>query len=171
MFQEQDELARLIGRLERHIDTTSDTLPEAVFLFVSRLTPLVNVDLLIRDASGRTLLTWRRDEFYGPGWHVPGGVIRYKENASERIRQVASRELGATVAFDPSPLFVDEGIAPMRRNRGHFVSLLYRCRLLTAPDEHRRCESRDPLPGEWRWHVGCPANLIPEQQAYAAFMA
>jgi colanic acid biosynthesis protein WcaH len=171
MFHGQDRLARLVEQLEGEIDATSDTLPEAVFLFLSRLTPLVNVDLLIRDASGRTLLTWRSDEFYGPGWHVPGGVIRYKEKAFERIRHVASRELGASVTVDPSPLFVDESIAPSRRNRGHFVSLLYRCQLLTAPDERLSCGSRDPLRGEWRWHVGCPANLIPEQQAYAAFMA
>ena len=52
------------------------------------LTPLVNVDLLIKD-SGRTLLTWRDDEFYGPGWHIPGGILGFKERALDRLAKVA----------------------------------------------------------------------------------
>jgi colanic acid biosynthesis protein WcaH len=35
--------------------------------------------------KGRTLLTWRDDESFGAGWHVPGGIIRYKETAADRI--------------------------------------------------------------------------------------
>lgn len=41
---------------------------------------MVNVDLLIKNvSSNETLLTWREDEYYGPGWHVPGGIVRFKE--------------------------------------------------------------------------------------------
>ncbi|MEI7983545.1 MAG: NUDIX hydrolase, partial [Bacteroidota bacterium] len=36
-------------------------LPEEVFLFISRLTPMVNVDLLIKDKKGLALLSWRDD--------------------------------------------------------------------------------------------------------------
>src|SRR5438105_4861558 len=53
---------------------TGAGLPPEVFLFLSRVTPLLNVDLLIQDDRGRTLLTWRDDEFFGAGWHVPGGI-------------------------------------------------------------------------------------------------
>jgi hypothetical protein len=54
-------------------------LPEELFLFVSRLIPMINVDLLISDDQGRIHLTWRDDEIFGAGWHVPGAMIRYKE--------------------------------------------------------------------------------------------
>ena len=58
-------------------------LPEELFLFVSRLVPMVNVDLFISDDQGRVLLTWRDDEIFGAGWHIPGGMIRYKETAQD----------------------------------------------------------------------------------------
>jgi colanic acid biosynthesis protein WcaH len=156
--------------IESQIKAEAPELPEDVFLFVSRITPLINVDLLIRDEAGRTLLTWRSDRFYGPGWHVPGGIIRYKETAAERIRIVAERELGATVEFDDSPIVVHESIDPVRRDRGHFISLLYRCRLTSKLDDHLKASGKVPLPNQWQWHVRCPENLIREQLSYARFM-
>jgi len=104
-------------------------LPEDIFLLLSRLTPLVSVDLLIRDDRGRTLLTWRDDEYYGAGWHVPGSIIRFKELAVDRIHACAREELGAVVSCEPAPVLVAELIDTAERSRGHTISLLYRCRL------------------------------------------
>jgi ADP-ribose pyrophosphatase YjhB (NUDIX family) len=164
------DLSASIERLERCVEQRPCGWPEELFLFVSRITPLVNVDLLIRDAAGRTLLTWRSDEFYGPGWHIPGGVIRFRETAAERIRIVARRELGAEVDFDASPLLVQESIRPDRRDRGHFVSLLYGCRLTSDPDPQLRCSAGRPRVGQWGWHDTAPDDLLREQQAYARFI-
>jgi len=164
------ELAALIHQIESHLDADAFGLPEEVFLFISRLTPLINVDLLIKDDRGRTLLTWRSDRFYGPGWHVPGGIIRFKETAADRIRAVAISELGATVNFGKSPMLVQESIVPERHERAHFISLLYQCRLASDLDQRRQYSQEAPLPDQWRWHEGCPENLIREQRAYAAFM-
>jgi|SRR5215471_4093249 len=141
-------------------------LPFELFAFLSRLMPLVNVDLLIRDERLGTLLTWRHDETYGPGWHVPGGIIRFKESAAARIRETARRELDAEVEFDPEPIRIHEAIDSRRRERGHFVSLLYRCRLTGPPAERLRCALPNPKAGAWAWHRECPANLIPEQESY-----
>lgn len=141
-------------------------LPEELFLFISRFVPMVNVDLLIQDAGHRILLTWRDDRFYGPGWHVPGGIIRYKEAAADRIRDTARRELGAEVAFDAQPFVIEEWREPERRERGHCVSLLYRCSLLSGPAENLRFSGDVPLRGQWAWHAACPPDLIPEQAAY-----
>ena len=69
-----DPLRRCIETLEAAIGDPKRGLPEDVFLFVSRIIPLIAVDLLIQDDRSRTLLTWRDDEFYGPGWHAPGGI-------------------------------------------------------------------------------------------------
>ena len=144
-------------------------LPEELFLFVSRLTPLVNVDLLIQDDAHRTLLTWRSDQYYGSGWHVPGGVVRYKETAHQRIREVARKELGATVDFEPTPLTVTESFA-RERNRGHFISLLYRCRLTSPLDPRLQAATDPPQPGSWRWHSGPPPDLLEVHNMYQTFL-
>lgn len=157
----------LIKALEAAIGDARRGLPEDVFRFVSRITPLINVDLLIKDDQSRTLFTWRDDEFFGPGWHIPGGIIRYKESAAERIRYCAREELGADISSEPAPLSVFEDIGG-QDTRGHHVSLLYRCRLVTAPDPARRA-AEPPLPGQWRWYAGVPADLIEEQRPYARF--
>jgi colanic acid biosynthesis protein WcaH len=163
-----DALRRRIEALEAGQGDPRRGLPEDVFLFVSRIVPLVNVDLLIQDDRSRTLLTWRDDEFFGPGWHVPGGIIRYKESAADRIRNCARDELGADVACDPAPLLVSETIRA-QSTRGHSVSMLFRCRLLTAPDDARSAASDPPSPGQWRWHNRCPPDLLEAQRPYARF--
>ncbi len=147
-----------------------DGLPEEIFLFVSRLTPLVNVDLVIRDAAGRCLLTWRHDAFYGPGWHVPGGIIRFKESAAARIAAVAATELGARVDHAPAPLGLHEITHPTRDTRGHFISLPYACRLLTPLDEARRWDPTRPRAGDWAWHHGAPDDLIAQHHVYRPYL-
>jgi ADP-ribose pyrophosphatase YjhB (NUDIX family) len=144
-------------------------LPEELFLFVSRVTPLVNVDLLIQDDHHRTLLTWRSDEYHGAGWHVPGGIIRYKETAHQRIREVARQELSASVDFEPAPAAVMEAFS-RQRNRGHFISLLYRCRLTSQLDPQRQATTDPPEPGSWRWHSGPPADLLEVHNMYRKFL-
>jgi colanic acid biosynthesis protein WcaH len=165
-----DPRAELIAALERSLGTARDGLPEDVFEFVSRVTPLVNVDLLVKAADGRTLLTWRDDRFFGPGWHLPGGIIRFQERAIDRVHACARAELGADVDVEPSPAFVLESIAG-ERTRGHGISLLFRCRLISPPDESRRADDGHPRAGQWRWHEACPADLIPEQAPYASFFS
>ena len=96
-------------------------LPEELFLFISRLVPMINVDLFISDDQGRVLLTWRDDAIFGAGWHIPGGMIRYKETAEDRIHATALEELGAEVAFEGPPT-VEQLIEPDRKLRGHLAS-------------------------------------------------
>jgi ADP-ribose pyrophosphatase YjhB (NUDIX family) len=164
------KIQEAFGALDAWVPTPVDGLPEEFFLFVSRFTPIVNVDLLIRDDRERTLLTWREDEYYGSGWHVPGGIIRYKESAEDRIRATARREIGADVAFDPEPIAIEQAVEPGRRERGHFISLLYRCRLLGAPDPALRYPGGAPARDQWAWHEGSPPDLIAVQDRYRRFL-
>jgi colanic acid biosynthesis protein WcaH len=140
-------------------------LPEELFLFVSRLVPMVNVDLFISDDEGRVLLTWRDDEIFGAGWHVPGGMIRYRETAEDRIRATALEELGAEVTFDVAPI-VEQIIEPDRRLRAHLVALLYRCRLISQPNEASRYSGGEPKRGQWAWHSQFPENIIATHKRY-----
>ncbi len=159
----------LIASLEARCTDPHGGLPEELFLFVSRVTPLVNVDLLIRNQRRETLLTWRDDGFDPPGWHIPGGIVRFKEGLPARIRAVAAGELGAQVTFGKTPLAVHEMIHPSRQERGHFISLLFACRLRGSPDPARRHERGAPRPGVWSWHAGCPRNLIGAHRVYRKF--
>jgi colanic acid biosynthesis protein WcaH len=162
----QDSLAASIEALRSHISDPHVGLPEPVFLFISAITPLVTVDLLIKDDRGRTLLTWRNDACYGPGWHLPGGVVRFQERTADRIRAVARQELEVEVECDPEPFGVHELIDTGCRERGHAIALLYRCRLLTPLSETRCAVSPVPLPDQWAWHENCPDDLIPEHAVY-----
>lgn len=163
-------LINMIDNLEASIPDPMTGLPDDMFLFVSRITPMINVDLLIKNEYDHTLLTWRDDGYYPPGWHVPGGIIRYKEAFADRIRAVARNELGTEVDFNPAPLAINEVIHGQRKNRGHFISLLYRCRLVSPLDEILKCHFHSPKPGEWKWHNGCPDNILKVHEMYKGFM-
>ena len=165
------EAAQTIQELDSLISNPMAGLPEDVFLFVSRLTPLLNVDLLISNEKGENLLTWREDGLGPAGWHIPGGIVRFKETLARRILEVAVGELGARVNFNPIPLAMNEVIHPTRMIRGHFLSLLYQCTLLGPLRETQRYREGKPRAGEWAWHKGCPEETIPVHRSlYREFM-
>lgn len=169
MTQQSSNLQYLISQLESHVPVPQEGLPEPIFLLVSRLTPLLSVDLLIRDDTGRTLLTWREDQSYGPGWHVPGGIVRYRESIANRVQEVARLELGAQVEYEATPLSIVESVRPNVTDRAHTISMLYQCRLVTPPDLNLRFDRGAPRPGCWQWHSTCPENLIPEHRPYESY--
>lgn len=142
-------------------------LPDDVFSFIASSTPMVNVDLLIIDNAKRILLAWRRDAQH-VGWHIPGGIIRFKETFSDRIHKTALHELGSDVTFDPHPLKISEIIMPYQR-RGHFISFLYRCFL---PENYQLPDYGDHKQdnGCLRWHSVLPP-LVEGQKCYESFVA
>lgn len=153
--------------INEEITDASAGLGDEVFKTVSRLTPLVNVDLLVRSDFGGFLLAWREDEYYGPGWHLPGGIIRFKEFAKNRVKLVALKELGCEVnLIHPKPLEINELMAPNRDIRGHFISLLYYCSFVgDAPGKPLTLDKRAKH-GAWRWFREIPTNLIPQHVCY-----
>jgi colanic acid biosynthesis protein WcaH len=157
-------LDQLTQRIDAEVKDARQGLPEPIFRMVSRLTPMVNVDLLISDEAGRLLLTWRADQYYGPGWHIPGGIIRFKETWDHRIAEVARLELGSTVQFDPEPRTIRQAFAPHRDERGHFISLLFACTLTGPLPADRQARTDPPANGAWAWHEGCPDNLLAVQR-------
>lgn len=154
------EIKKIISRLESFIKDPSKGLPEEIFLLTSRITPLINVDLLIKNKNRQTILTWRDDGFSAAGWHVPGGIIRYKESLAERIKSVAALELGAKVKFSATPLIIREVIVPSFRNRAHAISFLYECALTKAPDKNLKYVKGAPKQGQWAWFDKCPRDLL-----------
>lgn len=153
-------------------------LPEPVFHLVSQLTPLVNVDLLIqREKAGetQTLLTWRSDDFY-KGWHLPGGILRFKEAPVDRVHKVAARELLTSVLDAQGPLIVSHMVSDVRDVRGHFIALLYQVELATEPSKELQFEPNngspdpDPRPGQWMWHSSPPDTLLSQHDVYRPYI-
>lgn len=163
-------LSSLLDDALKLIPDAKAGLPQEAFYFVSQLTPMINVDLLIKNKIGQTLLTWREDKFYGPAWHIPGGIIRFKESIEDRIQKVAETELGCTIRFAPEPINVRGLINQTRDVRGHFISLLYLCETTSEPDPDKRCLSEDPKQGQWMWHDGSPKNLLNVHESFRVFI-
>jgi colanic acid biosynthesis protein WcaH len=162
--------------LDEHIDAIESAvadprrgLPDEVFQLVTRLTPMANVDLLIRNDRRETLLTWRDDALYR-GWHIPGGIIRYKERMVDRVAEVARLELGAVVTIKGAPVAVNEVIHLDRRVRGHFIAFLFACDLASGPDERLRFHGGQPARGQWAWHGTVPADMIRSHEMYRRFI-
>lgn len=157
-----------IEYLEKQIADPQKGLPEEIFLFISRLTPMANIDLLIKDENGRTLLSWRKDAFYRPSWHVPGGVIRFKEEMGNRVRKVVETEIGLPVQFEPTPVAVNQIICD-HDTRGHCISILFKC-FLSNKYALNNNGSRENDNGYLKWHDQCPDNLIKVHDIYRKYI-
>ena len=132
------ELKTLEGLLGRLAGPGAE-LPWPLFRFVTEVVATPNVDLLVHDAARGVLLAWREDGF-GRGWHVPGSIIRHREEVAHRIAACAEDELGCAVRCDAGPV----AIVQIFDDRGHSLSLCYRARLLGEPT--RIFFKKEPLP-------------------------
>lgn len=162
------KISEEIKLLEKQIKNPRHGLPEEIFLFVSRLTPIVNVDLLIKDEKGKTLLSWRDDKFCGSGWHIPGGILRFKENFKTRIQKVIDTEIGLPVKFDPKPIAINQ-ITGRQNTRGHFISILFKC-FLSGKYVLKNKGLQEKDKGFLKWHESCPVNLINILKIYKKFI-
>jgi ADP-ribose pyrophosphatase YjhB (NUDIX family) len=157
-------IKKAIKNLEKHAGKPGKGLPEELFLFVSRMTPIVNVDLLIKDKKGRTLLSWRDDKIDGKGWHVPGGIVRFREKFGKRIGMVARNEIGTTVKCGKMPVAMHQ-IILKQKERAHFISFLYKC----SVRDGFKPANRGLKPGDagfLKWHGRCPENILKVHRIY-----
>ncbi|MDP3705980.1 MAG: NUDIX hydrolase [Legionellaceae bacterium] len=162
-------LFEAVSFLKKEIQDPSEGLPDDVFYFVSSVTPMINVDLLIKDESGRFLLSWRDDQYAGKGWHLPGGIVRFKETLITRLKKVAEEEIGSQVDFTPKPIAINEILSEKRSVRGHFISLLYEC-FLNENFEPKNKGLLKTDPGFVQWHDRCPDDLLILHNIYKKYL-
>lgn len=143
-------------------------LPEELFLEISGLVPIPNVDLFILDDNGRLLLTWRDDIYFGKGWHLPGGCVRFKESMVDRVKKTAIMELNTSVSVDLEPITVKDviisGVRDKLQNqntRAHHIAVLYRCYIMDY-------ETIKPLEekGEAKWFSKIPSDILSVHDVY-----
>ena len=161
---------QLIKKLENKISNPKKGLPKDIFLFLSRISPLINVDLLIKEKKRGTILIWRKKgETYNAGWHVPGGIIRFRDSIKKRLNFVAKNELKSKI-FDNYRMINIFEIKLNQKNRSHFISILYKCKLRSMPPSNLRYKSGKPLPGQWKWHKFAPKDLIYPHEIYKNYI-
>jgi ADP-ribose pyrophosphatase YjhB (NUDIX family) len=146
-------LARLAGR--------GADLPWPLFRFVTEVMATPNVDLLVHDEARGVLLAWRDDPF-GTGWHVPGSIIRHREEVGHRISACARDEFGCDVAVSDGPV----ALVQIFDDRGHSLSLCYRATLRGTPGRRVLEGDETPEAGDLRWFATPPAQLYPSHLVY-----
>jgi len=155
-----EELRTLEGILAK-LSGSSAELPPTLFRFVTEIVATSNVDLLVQDEDRRILLAWRDDAF-GTGWHVPGSIIRHREEVAHRIRACAREEFGCDLVVADGPV----ALIQIFDDRGHSVSLCYTAALRGAPRQRIVEEGDTPQPGSLRWFDGVPSPLYPSHLVY-----
>lgn len=166
--EEQKNAVRLLRGAE--LDA-SGGLDEELFLMITALTPIPNVDLLIENSRHQILLARRNDPYYDKSWHIPGGCIRYGEDFANRIRQTALKELGCEVTFDPEPLAVrnvlrkDNPLLSHPRERGHHIAILFRCYLPENYEINNGAKSENDN-GFLKWFDRLPEEFLEIQHVY-----
>lgn len=162
-------LERTINLLEKKIKNPRKGLKEEVFLFLTRLTPMVNVDLLVKDKKKGTLLSWRRPgEKCAAGWHIPGGIIRFHDSIKNRLNIVSRREIKSSIK-NIKFLGIFE-IKLRQKNKSHFISLLYSCKLSSKIHRKMFIKKGIKKEGDLKWFKKPPKDLIFPHKVYKKFI-
>ena len=72
-------------------------LNDSDFLRIVDGTPLVSIDLILRNERGEILLGRRTNRPAQGLWFVPGGRIRKNERVAEALLRISQRELGVVI--------------------------------------------------------------------------
>ena len=161
-------ISNLQNEIERAGIDPINGVGDDLFLMVTSLTHIVNVDLLI-EKDGEILYAWRDDSQCGKGWHLPGGCLRLKETLEKRLHLCAMDEIGSDVNFNMNPVLITENIEPIRdKGRTHFISFLYRCEL----QDESALENLDgaEIKGHLGWFSCIPKNFLAVQDFYRNFL-
>ncbi len=145
--------------------TAGARLPADTFRTVVASTPLVSIDLLVRDGEGRYLVGQRRNPPARGSWFVPGGRIRKNERLADALARLCEEELGSGTRVRDAVFrgayehFYDVNFAGEPGASTHYVVLAYEMAL----------EATDGLPqaqhGAYRWLT--PAQLLADPEVHA----
>lgn len=110
-------------------------------LEVIRLTPLVSIDLIVRDPQGRVLAGLRTNRPAQDCWFVPGGRICKDERLADAFRRITRSELGTAIEISQAHFrgvyehLYDDNFAGVPGLGTHYVVLAYELHLDTPLPE------------------------------------
>lgn len=127
-------------------------LDEDEFLDIIKKTPLVSIDLIVRDENQNILLGCRKNRPAQGKWFVPGGRIRKDESIANACSRISQKELGVHVSVDDTRFLgvyehlYDDNVAGIPGFGTHYVVLGHEVTLpasqLSPPTEQHT---------EYRW--------------------
>lgn len=150
---------------------TNQGMHQNLFLLISGLIPLPNVDLLLTNEKGQLLLTWRKDMWFQSGWHIPGGCLHYGESFEHCVRETAKRELSVELCNVVGPVATKNVIrgvvigTTFPRERGHNVAMLFRCSVPSDWKPDNGIKSPDDN-GYMCWFDKIPDDFLEIQHVY-----
>jgi GDP-mannose mannosyl hydrolase len=106
---------------------------------IIRQTPLVSIDLIIRDAERKVLVGLRNNEPAKGYYFVPGGRIRKGEAIRDAFNRIIAREIGCRTDFSRArPLGAYEHLYANNRfgDSGygtHYIALAYEVQFASRP--------------------------------------
>ncbi len=122
-------------------------MQDHAFLKIIDATPLVSIDLILKNSSGEALLGKRLNRPAQGYWFVPGGRIRKNEEIVNAIKRISSTELGLELSFNQMKLlggfdhiYTDNYLGEKGVNT-HYVVLAFMIELeqevkIIADDQH-----------------------------------
>lgn len=152
MSEFDNKLQNITEYILNQCKSPENGLPEEVFLMVSALVPIANVDLFIINDKKEILLLWRDDEYFGKGWSIPGGCMRFGETLEDRVHKTALNELGQDVSIIRGPITAIDVIRGANfhlkfpNTRGHNITIPFLCKLSTymQPNKNLKWFSKIP---------------------------
>lgn len=167
-------ITEAISVLDKECLPAPNDIPEAILFFISRHTPLINIDLLIRDeCKQNVLLSWRNDVMFNIGWSIPGGIIRCKETLKDRIIKTAQNEINKNIKryinfnYIEIPIYIHEFINPNQQIRCHHISFIYEC--FVSNNIIINENIKEGMSGYLKWFHSCPNDLIKIHEVYKKF--
>lgn len=82
----------------------SSWLDKAQFQQIVAVTPLISLDLIVRNSQGQVLLGRRLNRPAQGYWFVPGGRVRKDERLNDAFLRLTQEELGLAVSRDSARL-------------------------------------------------------------------
>ncbi len=105
------------------------------FLDIIDKTPLVSIDLIIKDSNNRALLGYRNNHPARGFWFVPGGRIRKNETLAQAMKRIALNELGLEISITGATLLgaydhiYNDNFDTKPGIKTHYVALGYEIKL------------------------------------------
>lgn len=72
-------------------------LTQEDFLEIVKRTPLISIDLLVKDEMNQVLVGWRKNRPAQNTWFVPGGRIHKNELIADAFLRITQKELGVEI--------------------------------------------------------------------------
>jgi len=109
----------------------TEFLDKDTFFEVVKNTPLVSIDLIVRNIKGEVLVGLRNNEPAKGFWFVPGGRICKNEKISEAFDRISRDELGQSIPMNTAKQIGvfehihDTNFAEIPGIKTHYIVLAY----------------------------------------------